>query len=64
MERKIVGDAPIIQYFPDVFHVDLPRAPPKRQVEIQIDLIPGVVPIDKEPYHLASSEIHEFSTKL
>ncbi|GKA69573.1 putative reverse transcriptase domain-containing protein [Tanacetum coccineum] len=31
--------------FPEVFHEDLPGLPPTRQVELQIDLIPGATPV-------------------
>nr|GFB31585.1 putative reverse transcriptase domain-containing protein [Tanacetum cinerariifolium] len=34
--------------------------PPTRQVEFQIDLIHGVVPVARAPYRLASSEMKEF----
>ncbi|GKB08763.1 putative reverse transcriptase domain-containing protein, partial [Tanacetum coccineum] len=41
-EKKRLEDVPIIRDFLDVFHVDFPGLPPTRQVEFQIDLIPGV----------------------
>ncbi|GKG07777.1 hypothetical protein Tco_0330746, partial [Tanacetum coccineum] len=36
--------------FPDVFPEDLPGLPPTRQVEFQIDLIPGAAPVARAPY--------------
>ncbi|GJS19550.1 putative reverse transcriptase domain-containing protein [Tanacetum coccineum] len=42
--------------FPDVFPEDLPGIPPVRQVEFQIDLIPGAAPIARTPYRSSSSE--------
>nr|GEX09618.1 putative reverse transcriptase domain-containing protein [Tanacetum cinerariifolium] len=39
-----------------VFPDDLPRLPPPRQVEFKIELIPGVAPVARTPYHLAPSE--------
>ncbi|GJS37229.1 putative reverse transcriptase domain-containing protein [Tanacetum coccineum] len=41
---------------------DLPRLPPARQVEFQIDLVPGAAPIAQAPYRLAPAEIQEFAT--
>nr|GEV49743.1 reverse transcriptase domain-containing protein [Tanacetum cinerariifolium] len=38
--------------------------PPTRQVEFQIDLIPGVVPIARVPYRLAPSKMKELSDQL
>ncbi|GJR72857.1 putative reverse transcriptase domain-containing protein [Tanacetum coccineum] len=41
---------PIVQDFPEVFPEDLPGLPPTRQVELQIDLVPGVAPVTRAPY--------------
>nr|GFA84738.1 putative reverse transcriptase domain-containing protein [Tanacetum cinerariifolium] len=38
--------------------------PPTRQVEFQIDLIPGAAPIAQAPYRLAPSEMKELSDQL
>nr|GEX78134.1 putative reverse transcriptase domain-containing protein [Tanacetum cinerariifolium] len=48
----------------EVFLEDLPGLPPMRQVEFQIDLVPGVAPVARAPYRLARSEMQELSTKL
>ncbi|GJS97093.1 putative reverse transcriptase domain-containing protein [Tanacetum coccineum] len=50
--------------FPDVFPEDLSGLPPTRQVEFQIDLIPGVAPVARAPYRLAPSEMKELSKQL
>ncbi|GKB96700.1 retrovirus-related pol polyprotein from transposon 17.6 [Tanacetum coccineum] len=38
--------------------------PPTRQVEFQIDLIPGAAPVARAPYRLAPSEMKELSEQL
>nr|GEV24825.1 hypothetical protein [Tanacetum cinerariifolium] len=43
---------------------DFPGLPPTRQVEFQIDLVPGVAPVARALYRLASSELQELSNKL
>ncbi|GJZ22698.1 putative reverse transcriptase domain-containing protein [Tanacetum coccineum] len=43
-EKKLLLDVPIVQDFPEVFPEDLPGLPPTRQVEFQIDLVPGAAP--------------------
>ncbi|GKB53790.1 hypothetical protein Tco_0904543 [Tanacetum coccineum] len=53
-----------IQDFPEVFPEDLPGLPPTRQVEFQIDLVPGATPVAWAPYRLASSEMKELSEQL
>ncbi|GJR18550.1 putative reverse transcriptase domain-containing protein [Tanacetum coccineum] len=49
----------------DVFFAhDFPGIPPTRQVEFQIDLVPGATPVARAPYRLASSEMKEFLDQL
>ncbi|GJS35740.1 putative reverse transcriptase domain-containing protein [Tanacetum coccineum] len=43
---------------------DLSSIPPTRQVEFQIDLIPGAAPVARAPYRLASLEMKELSDQL
>nr|GEY64339.1 retrovirus-related Pol polyprotein from transposon 17.6 [Tanacetum cinerariifolium] len=38
--------------------------PPTRQVEFQIDLVPGIAPVARAPYRLAPSEMKELSDQL
>ncbi|GJU99662.1 putative reverse transcriptase domain-containing protein [Tanacetum coccineum] len=63
-EGKRLEDVPIIRDFSEVFPEDLPRLPPTRQVEFQIDLVPGAAPITRTPYRLALSEMREFFAQL
>ncbi|GKB80550.1 putative reverse transcriptase domain-containing protein [Tanacetum coccineum] len=43
---------------------DLLGLPPTRQVEFQIDLVPGAAPVARLPYRLAPSEMKELSEQL
>ncbi|GJS31369.1 hypothetical protein Tco_0491989 [Tanacetum coccineum] len=43
---------------------DLSGLPPTRQVEFQIDLVPGAAPVAREPYRLAPSKMKELSEQL
>ncbi|GJT61750.1 putative reverse transcriptase domain-containing protein [Tanacetum coccineum] len=63
-EEKRLEDVPIVQDFPEVFPEDLPGLPPTRQVEFQIDLVPGAAPVARAPYRLAPSEMKELSEQL
>ncbi|GJU87459.1 putative reverse transcriptase domain-containing protein [Tanacetum coccineum] len=54
-DEKRLEDIPIVKEFPEVFPEDLPGLPPVRQVEFQIDLIPGAAPVARAPYRLAPS---------
>nr|GEV84971.1 putative reverse transcriptase domain-containing protein [Tanacetum cinerariifolium] len=64
LEEKRLEDVPIVREFPKVFPEDLPGLPPARQVEFQIDLVPGTAPIARAPYRLAPVEMKELSTQL
>ncbi|GKB90648.1 putative reverse transcriptase domain-containing protein [Tanacetum coccineum] len=49
-EEKRPEDVPVVRDFLE----DLPGVPPTRQVEFQIDLVPGVAPVAWAPYRLLS----------
>ncbi|GJU06381.1 hypothetical protein Tco_1122811, partial [Tanacetum coccineum] len=51
-DEKRLEDIPIVREFPKVFPEELPGLPPVRQVEFQIDLIPGAAPVARAPYRL------------
>ncbi|GJR73543.1 putative reverse transcriptase domain-containing protein [Tanacetum coccineum] len=63
-KEKQLEDVPTVRDFPEVFPEDLPGLPPTRQVEFQIDLVPGAAPVARAPYRLAPSEMEELSTQL
>ncbi|GKA52764.1 putative reverse transcriptase domain-containing protein [Tanacetum coccineum] len=63
-EKKRLEDVPIVRDFLEVFPKDLPGIPPARQVEFQIDLIPGVAPVARVPYRLAPFEMKKLSDQL
>nr|GEY93636.1 hypothetical protein [Tanacetum cinerariifolium] len=57
-------DVPVIRDFPEVFPEEFPGLPPPRQVEFQINLVPGAAPVARAPYILAPSEMRELSVQL
>ncbi|GJU95793.1 putative reverse transcriptase domain-containing protein [Tanacetum coccineum] len=63
-DEKRLEDIPVVREFPEVFPEDLPGLPPVRQVEFQIDLTPGAMPVARAPYRLAPLEMHELSNQL
>ncbi|GJW77683.1 putative reverse transcriptase domain-containing protein [Tanacetum coccineum] len=63
-KEKRLEDVPIVRDFPEVFLEDLSGIPSARQVEFQIDLIPGAAPVAQVPYRLAPSEVKELSDQL
>ncbi|GJW39918.1 putative reverse transcriptase domain-containing protein [Tanacetum coccineum] len=63
-DEKRLEDIPVVREFPKVFPKNLPGLPLIRQVEFQIDLIPGTAPVARAPYRLAPSEMQELSEQL
>ncbi|GJY59589.1 putative reverse transcriptase domain-containing protein [Tanacetum coccineum] len=63
-EKKRLEDVPIVRNFSKVFPEDLPRLPPMRQVEFQIDLVLGAAPVARAPYRLARTKLQELSSQL
>ncbi|GKC25041.1 putative reverse transcriptase domain-containing protein, partial [Tanacetum coccineum] len=63
-DEKRLEDIPVVREFLKVFPEDLPGLPLIRQVEFQIDLIPGAAPVARAPYRLAPSEMQELSDQL
>ncbi|GJT34703.1 putative reverse transcriptase domain-containing protein [Tanacetum coccineum] len=59
-KEKRLEDVPTVQDFPKVFPEDFPGLPPTRQVEFQINLVPGAAHVVRAPYRLAPSELQEF----
>ncbi|GKA73869.1 putative reverse transcriptase domain-containing protein [Tanacetum coccineum] len=62
--EKRLEDVQIVRDFPEVFPEDLPGLLPTRQVEFQIDLMPGVAPVARAPYRLAPFEMKELPEQL
>ncbi|GJY83898.1 putative reverse transcriptase domain-containing protein [Tanacetum coccineum] len=71
-DKKVVripyGDEVLIirgdDYDGRIFPEDFSGLPPARQVEFQIDLVPGAAPVAQAPYRLAPAELQELSTQL
>nr|GEX68715.1 putative reverse transcriptase domain-containing protein [Tanacetum cinerariifolium] len=63
-EGKRLKDVSIIRDFPKVFPEELPGIPPARQVEFQINLVPGVAPVARAPYRLVPFEMKELVEQL
>ncbi|GKA86289.1 putative reverse transcriptase domain-containing protein, partial [Tanacetum coccineum] len=53
-----------VRDFLGVFLDDLLGLPPIREIEFQIELVPGALPVVKSPYRLSPSEMEELSGQL
>ena len=43
---------------------EIPRLPPKRDLDFTIELVPGVVPNSKAPYRMNILELNELKLQL
>jgi hypothetical protein len=64
IKEKFVEDNPVVREFPDVFPKELPGIPPDREIEFNIDLVPGTSTISKAPYRMAPSELKELKIQI
>nr|GEU64983.1 hypothetical protein [Tanacetum cinerariifolium] len=63
-EMRLIRTSSRVLKCREVFPKDLSGLPPTRQVEFQIDLIPGAAPVARASYRLAPSEMKELSKQL
>jgi len=61
---KELTEVAVVQEFTDVFPEKLPGLPPHRDVDFQIQLVPGARPVSKTPYRMAPKELAEFRVQL
>ncbi|GJS65923.1 putative reverse transcriptase domain-containing protein [Tanacetum coccineum] len=54
----------VVRDFLEVFSDDLSGLPPIQEIEFQIELVPGAIPVVKSPYRLAPFEMEELSGQL
>ena len=54
----------VVDEFPDVFPDKLPGLQPVREIEFDIDLVPGSQPVSISPYKMAPAELTELWRQL
>ena len=63
-EKVNFENIPMIREFSDVFPEELPGVPPKREMDLSIDVVQGMTPISRAPNHMAPTELKELKTQL
>jgi hypothetical protein len=53
------SEVPVVNEFPNVFHVELPGMPPDRDIEFVIELKPSTAPIYKTPFRMTTPDLAE-----
>ncbi len=60
VEKKSgLGLVPVVREFPDVFPEELRGLPPEKEIDFEINLMPGTKPISIPPYTMAPAELKE-----
>ena len=54
----------MVREFVDMFPEDLPGLPPEREIEFEIELLPGTTPISITPYLMEPVELRELKVQL
>ena len=63
-ETPKLEDYHVLQEFRDIFPDDIPRLPPKRDIDFTIALVPGVALVSREPYRMNTPELLELKMQL
>ena len=59
-----LDDISTVKDYPYVSPEEVPRLPPKREVEFTNELVSGMTPISKAPYQMAPLELNELKAQL
>lgn len=60
----VLGNIPIVKEFKDFFREDIPRLPPRRNLDFTIELKPRVTPVSKSPFRMSVPELTELKMYL
>ena len=63
-EQVNFENIPVIREFLDVFPEELLAIPPEREVDLSIEVVQGMNPMSRAPYHMAPTELKELKTQL
>ena len=63
-DKSKIEQVPVIREYLDFFPEKLDSASPSREVEVRVELMPGVAPILKTPYRMAPAELQELKIQL
>ena len=63
-EQVNFENIPVIREFPDVCPEELLGVPPKREMDLSIEVVQGKTPISRAPYRMAPIELKELKTQL
>ena len=62
--KPSLSDIPTVSDYPDEFSEQFPGLPPQREIEFEIDVVPGATPASITPYRMAPVELKDLKLKL
>ena len=63
-DKPKLEDFVVLWEFRDMFVDEIPKLPPRREIDFSIDLLPGLAPISKAPYRMNLPEPTELKIQL
>ena len=54
----------MVKEFPNVFLKELPSIPLEREVDLAIEIVPGIVLVSRAPYRMAPAKLKELKVQL
>ena len=63
-DKLTIENILVLKEYTDVFPEEIPRLPPKRELDFTIELVPGAVPSSKAPYRMNILELNELKSQL
>jgi len=57
--QAVIDKLQVVCEFQEVFPDEIPNVPPEREVEFNIDLVPGTKPVSMAPYRMSTFELAE-----
>jgi hypothetical protein len=57
--KPSLEDHPILREYKYVFPEEVPGLPLRRDIDFSIELVPGAVPMSREPYRMSTPELVE-----
>jgi hypothetical protein len=63
-DKPSLEDHPTLREYRDVFSEEVPRLPPRRDIDFSIELAPEAVPMSRTPYRMSTPELVELKLQL
>jgi hypothetical protein len=63
-DRQNLEDHPILREYRDMFPIEVPSLPSRRDIDFSIELAPGVVLVSRTPYRMSTPKLVELKLKL